>query len=88
MQPVDADRDGLTDADEANLGTDPTSADSDGDGLPDRAEVSVYRTKPRAADSDGDSVGDGEEVRRGTNPNGAGLLLDVGQAINAQTEQP
>lgn len=82
-QPADADRDGLSDAEEASLGTNPASADSDGDGLPDRAEVNAYHTKPLVADSDGDGVSDGEEVHRGTDPNGAGLLLDVGKAINA-----
>lgn len=83
VQPADADRDGLTDAEEAALGTNPAVADSDADGLPDRAEADAYHTKPLAADSDGDGSSDGEEVRRGTDPNGSGQLLDVGQAINA-----
>jgi len=36
---VDSDRDGLTDAQEANLGTDPGNPDTDGGGLSDKAEV-------------------------------------------------
>jgi len=36
---ADADRDGLTDVQEAALGTDPQKVDSDGDGLSDKAEV-------------------------------------------------
>lgn len=35
----DADGDGLTDAEEADLGTDPDNADTDGDGFDDAAEV-------------------------------------------------
>ncbi len=41
----DADADGLTDAEEAELGTDPTNADSDGDGYEDGYEAD-YGTDP------------------------------------------
>jgi len=41
----DADADGLTDAEEAELGTDPTNADSDGDGYEDGYEAG-YGTDP------------------------------------------
>jgi hypothetical protein len=37
---TDTDSDGLTDHEEAALGTDPTEADTDGDGVDDGAEVS------------------------------------------------
>ncbi|KPA08795.1 hypothetical protein MHK_011003, partial [Candidatus Magnetomorum sp. HK-1] len=37
--PVDTDNDGLTDAEEAVLGTDPNKADTDEDGFSDKAEV-------------------------------------------------
>jgi len=47
---LDSDRDGLSDADEALLGTDPLDPDSDGDGVPDGVEGGV--------DSDGDGVVD------------------------------
>ena len=53
---VDSDGDGLTDLQEAFLGTDPTKADTDGDGLSDGDEVFVYRTNPNNPDMDGDHV--------------------------------
>ena len=53
---VDTDGDGLTDLQEAFLGTDPNAADTDGDGLSDGDEVYVYRTNPKNADTDGDHV--------------------------------
>ena len=49
-------------------GTDPLSADTDGDGLSDGQEVNVYGTSPTNADTDGDGLKDGEEVGRDTNP--------------------
>jgi hypothetical protein len=70
---VDTDGDLLTDAQEAELGTNPELADSDGDGLTDFAEVgfepgSGTGTDPRLTDTDGDGVGDGQEVANGTDP--------------------
>lgn len=45
------------------------SLDSDGDGLTDQDEMTVYFTDPNNADSDGDEVSDGEEVlTHGTDP--------------------
>ena len=49
-------------------GTDPLNADTDGDGLPDGAEVSIHRTDPRKADSDGDGLSDLRELGLGTDP--------------------
>lgn len=43
---VDTDGDGLTDAREAELGTDPTLADTDGDGETDGDEVNFFGTDP------------------------------------------
>ncbi len=43
---TDGDGDGLTDAEEDGLGTDPDDADSDDDGLTDGAEVNTYDTDP------------------------------------------
>ena len=70
-------------------GTDPLSADTDGDGLSDGQEVNVYRTTPTNADTDGDGLKDGEEVGRGTNPlatdsDGDGLLdgWEVAQGLD------
>ena len=66
---VDSDGDGLTDAVETGLGTNPLDADSDDDGLSDGAEVNTHSTNPLDADSDDDGFGDGVEVAAGSNPN-------------------
>ncbi len=62
-----SDGDGLSDADEASLGTNPLADDTDGDGLNDGFEV-THGTNPLDADSDDDSVPDGVENDRGMNP--------------------
>ncbi len=68
----DADGDGLTDAEEAQYGTDPNKADSDGDGLNDAQEVLIYGTDPNKTDTDGDGLSDYDEVHTyHTNPNSA-----------------
>jgi outer membrane protein OmpA-like peptidoglycan-associated protein len=59
---ADPDGDGLTNAEEKQLGTNPKVADTDGDGLSDGDEVFKYKTNPLKADSDGDGLKDGEEV--------------------------
>lgn len=69
---LDSDRDGLTDAQEIQLGTDPHNPDTDGDGLNDGDEVNKYHTNPLKADTDGDGYPDGLEVKTGYNPLGAG----------------
>ncbi len=51
--------------------------DSDGDGLSDFDEINGFGTNPHDADTDNDGVTDGEEIRRGTNPLGQGLLKDL-----------
>lgn len=58
---TDTDGDGLTDAEEAILGTDPNLADTDGDGINDGDEV-AGGTNPLNVDSDGDGVPDGVDV--------------------------
>ena len=67
IEDVDSDGDGLTDAEEYALGTNPNLADSDGDGLNDFDEVTLG-TSPTNSDSDGDGVSDADEVANGTNP--------------------
>jgi hypothetical protein len=52
--PKDADKDGLSDAEEAILGTNPNSNDSDGDGILDKDEVGT--TVSKALDTDGDGM--------------------------------
>lgn len=74
---MDTDDDGLTDAEEQRLGTDPNSVDSDNDGLFDREEVRVYKTDPTNPDTDGDGYGDGEEVENGFDPVGPGKLYEL-----------
>ena len=49
-------------------GTDPTLADTDGDGLDDRSEASEHLTSPILADTDGDGLDDGIELTLGTDP--------------------
>lgn len=66
----DSDRDGLTDIQEASVGTDPNNPDTDGDGLSDGDEVLIYLTNPRNRDTDGDMLSDYDEVMiYKTNPN-------------------
>ena len=50
----DSDGDGLSNSDEASLGTDPQDADSDGDGIDDGSEVGSDTSNP--TDSDGDTI--------------------------------
>jgi large repetitive protein len=65
---ADADSDGLTNAEEAALGTNAYLADSDGDGLDDGVEVLDLGTDPLSVDTDGDGMDDGIEVGVGADP--------------------
>ncbi|MGC6493509.1 MAG: hypothetical protein ACON5B_11780, partial [Myxococcota bacterium] len=58
----DSDGDGLVDADELVIGTDPFNPDTDGDGLDDGEEGNEYGTNPLDADTDDDGLSDGDEV--------------------------
>jgi len=60
---TDTDKDGLSDCQERQYGTNPSVADTDGDGLLDGWEVLRLGSDPRQADSDGDGIPDGAEVR-------------------------
>ncbi len=64
----DLDGDGLSNAEEAQLGTRLDAADSDGDGLSDGQEVRVHHTNPLSSDSDGDALPDGYELQYQFNP--------------------
>jgi hypothetical protein len=70
LQGIDDDADGLTNTDEASAGTSPSLADTDGDGVPDGAELlsGSDALDPRSVpiDSDGDGLGDAYEKARGT----------------------
>ena len=65
----DPDRDGLTNLQEFQTGTNPNIADTDGDGLSDGDEVNTYHSNPLVADTDGDGLWDGLEVATGSDPN-------------------
>src|SRR5215212_8454812 len=75
--PTDSDGDGLGDASESELGTDPLVWDTDGDGVSDGEEVTAG-TDPLVAeeaaadgssvDSDADRLADADEVAVGTDP--------------------
>ncbi len=91
--PSDSDGDGLTDAREALLGTNPFVVDTDDDGLDDGVEVLTYGcTDPLNPDTDGDTLCDGAETLAATNPcqadtDGDGLLdhIDPAPLVPATT---
>jgi outer membrane protein OmpA-like peptidoglycan-associated protein len=60
--PKDSDADGLFDAEEVALGTDPYHPDTDRDKLSDYDEVRTYKTDPLNPDTDFDGLQDGAEV--------------------------
>lgn len=76
----DRDHDGLTDADEGKLGSDPSNPDTDGDGLHDGEEVTLG-TDPTQSDTDGDGFSDSQEVATGSNPVHSGSLPQVAYLI-------
>lgn len=82
----DPDGDGLNNATERELGTDPYHADTDLDGLPDGYEVNVSKTDPLKADTDGDSLLDGDELDLGLNPLLADSLQDGVQDSERQLQ--
>lgn len=63
----DVDGDGLSNEEEAELGTDPEARDTDGDGLDDPEEVGLG-TDPTEADTDDDGLTDDDERERRTDP--------------------
>ncbi len=79
----DTDNDGLTDALEAQLGTDPNDDDTDDDGLKDGSEdanrngvIDAGETSPLDKDSDKDGLLDGTEVGL-TQPEGTGTDMSI-----------
>jgi hypothetical protein len=59
---LDSDNDGINDWNDLFMGLDPKNPDTDGDGLSDGDEMSVYHTNPMEKDTDGDGLSDYEEV--------------------------
>jgi len=76
---LDDDGDGLTNAREAELGTDPNNPDSDGDGIEDGVEDGAGYN-PLSEDSDGDGLRDGSED---ANLDG---MLDPGESSPTETD--
>ncbi len=76
---LDNDGDGLTNAEEQQIGTDPNDPDTDDDGLDDGDEVGI-QLDPLDPDTDDDGLTDGDEVLQlGTDPwnpdtDGGGVL--------------
>ncbi len=66
--PRDSDKDGLSDKDERQLGTDPNAADSDSDGINDNDEIALFKTNPLSADSDRGGKSDKRELELGLDP--------------------
>jgi Tol biopolymer transport system component len=88
----DTDGDGLTDAEEMQIGTDPNNPDTDGDGLLDGEEVKTYGTDPLKPDTDGDILNDAQELRiyrtDPTNPDSDGDELNDGEEVMNFTTDP
>lgn len=88
----DPDNDGLTNEQEFAANSNPTKADSDGDGLSDGDEVKLYKSNPTKKDSDGDGLTDFDEVKTThTNPNAAdsdGDGLSDAVEVNASHTDP
>lgn len=64
----DQDRDGLKDDEEKRIGTDPSKADTDGDGFSDGDEINSLKTDPLKPDPPSASGRPGLENYRGPNP--------------------
>jgi len=59
---TDDDNDGLSDDEEAGIGTDSLIADTDTDGLSDGDEINIHATDPLLIDTDMDGLSDGDEI--------------------------
>ena len=59
---TDLDADNYLDAAELEIGLDPNNPDTDGDGVADGDEATIYGTDAFTLDSDGDGLSDGQEL--------------------------
>ncbi|MFT3894480.1 MAG: DUF5050 domain-containing protein [Anaerolineales bacterium] len=84
-----SDGDGIPNAQETQIGTDPFASDTDKDGLLDGEEVSTTKTNPVVADTDQDGIMDGEEIKLYTtnplSPDSDSDLLADGAEVAAKT---
>ena len=78
----DSDDDGITNIEEVNIGTDPGCPDTDGDGLNDGEEITVYGTDPLLADTDGDGASDGWEIENDYDPLAYNESFDVSLSLS------
>jgi hypothetical protein len=88
-QDVDADDDGIYDADERIYQTDVNNPDTDGDSLQDGFEVYEFGSSPGLKDTDDDLLPDYDEWVHGTaprNPDTDGDTLSDGQEIGNGTD--
>ncbi len=87
----DLDRDGLSNRDEALIGTNLRDVDSDDDSLSDGEEVRTgvdgFITNPLLADTDGDGVRDALEISTGTDPTDSNSV-DLTRALTGITAAP
>ena len=82
---ADPDEDGLTNAQEIELGTDPQNDDTDGDGLKGGEEVNDYHTDPLNPDTDGDEIVLGlDPLKPDTDDNG---VLDCDEYFEQTVDQ-
>lgn len=81
---TDSDGDGLSDEEEAGLGTNLSDSDSDDDSLSDYLEVITERSDPTLSDSDSDGVGDSSDLcadtSSGETPDENGCSNDQGRS--------
>jgi hypothetical protein len=90
---TDLDGDNYPDAQELEMGLDPSNVDGDGDGVADGDELTIYGTDPFTFDSDGDGVGDGDELYNTRTdplvwdePSSTGTTAGAGNAETASSE--
>lgn len=79
----DTDYDGLSDAEEQKIGTNPTNADTDHDGLSDFDEIKKYKSDPKKATTGSLAVNDGDAVKQGIDPVTGKKLFETIAPTNA-----
>jgi hypothetical protein len=84
----DSDGDRAPDFIELQFGSDPTNPDTDGDGIGEADEVTIYGTNPLVADSDGGGVNDGDEIAAGSDPLDPTDDVPTGGNLDAESLMP